>query len=182
MQIFGAIRSVQTLLHAEICSRNVWQDPVFQGFHIVPILGQVLAARQKCLEESQNLELFRLAAVLYISALRAPFGIDTTSTETLYASKIHTILLSLPSIEGTPPTMMAWVLSVAFTSNCDTDMKHYFGSTLRKLTASMHIADIEKLKNVLETVVWDEVLLASQSFSLLTLFLSKEGETAILTL
>jgi hypothetical protein len=177
--ICEAIRNVQALLHSEIRSRNVWQDATFHGFHIIPILGHVLAMRRQRPEAADNLntslELFRLAAVLYINAIRAPFGLDTLSAEPLYASKIQIILSSLYSIGNIPPSTLVWVLSVAFTSNCDNDVKHYFERTLVDLIVLLGITDFGKLREIITNFMWDEDLLASQSFSLRTLFISQVG-------
>jgi hypothetical protein len=175
--ICEALRNVQALLHTEIRSRNVWQDATFQGLQIVPILGQVLAMPRPRLDEPDTLniglELFRLATVLYISALRTPFGVDTLSAEPLYASKIQSILISLSTIEDIPPTMLVWVLSVAFTSNCESDVKNYFEARLVELIVVLGITGFKNLVELITSFIWDENLLASQTFSLCTLLNSQ---------
>lgn len=162
-------------------SRNVWQDSTFQGFYLIPILGQVLAMRHHDSDEtdrsSPTLELLRLAAVLYISALRAPFGVDTLSTELLYASKIQNILTSLSSVDDIPPALLAWVLSVGFTSDCDTDMKRYFENALVVLMKLLHVTDAEKWIEIITAFCWDEKLLVSQSILLRTIFASRDWGT-----
>jgi hypothetical protein len=174
--ICAAIRYVQSLLHTEMRRRKIWEDTVFQGLYIVPILGQVLAMRRQSIDDVEErnaiLELFRLAAVLYISALRTPFGVDTISTEPLYAAKLHSALISYSLVEGISSLVLVWVLSVAFTSNCEIDRKHCFKRELIGLLVTLDIANFQTLKETLTAVVWDEDLLASQSQCLQELFLS----------
>lgn len=169
-----AIRNVQSLLHTEMCHRNIWQDTVFQGLYIIPILGQVLAMRPQDTNEAREtnmiLEAFRLAAILYISALRAPFGVDTISVEPLYTTKLHSTLTSQSLVDCNPLKVLVWIFSVAFTSNCDTEQKHYFQKALESLLVTLEIVNFAELKEEIATVVWDEDLLASQSQSLQALF------------
>ena len=165
--ICAAIQNVQSLLHIEMCRRSIWKDSVFQGLYIIPILGRVLAMcrqnKDELGETNTELELFRLAAVLYISALRTPFGVDTISTEPLYASKLHDILISHSLVGEISTLVLVLVLSVAFASNCDTDRKHYFGRVLVDLLMTLDIATYPRLKESLTAVVWDENLLVTQS-------------------
>jgi hypothetical protein len=155
--------------------RNIWQDTIFQGLYITPILGQVLAMRPKDIDEAREtstiLEIFRLASVIYISALRTRFGVDTLSGEPLYAAKLHSTLTSQSLVGDIPSTMLAWILSVAFTSNCETERKHYFQKALKNLLVTLEIASFAELKEKISTVVWNEDLLVSQSQSLQELFI-----------
>lgn len=170
------IRNLQSLLHVEMRHRNIWQDTVFQGLYIIPILGRVLAMRTKVSDETRVTDtiadVFRLATVLYISAVRMRFGVDTLSGEPLYASKLQSTLASQSLVCKVPSPVLAWILSIAFTSNCDTEQKHFFQKALEDLTVVLEIASFARLKEIIKTVVWDEDLLVPQSQSLQVLFKS----------
>ena len=114
------LRLVQDIMRVESEQRNLWKDTIFPGLHISPILGDLLTSRplvDGVESASVVLEAFRLAAVLYVSNLRAKFGIDTLSAGPHYASKLR-VLLSLHLNQCAPPALLIWILSVAFSSQC----------------------------------------------------------------
>jgi hypothetical protein len=169
------IRNLQNLLHIEMRHRDIWRDTTFHGLYILPILGRVLAMRTKVVDETGGTEtigdVFRLATVLYVSAVRKRFGVDTLSGERLYASKLRSTLASQPLVCKLPPPVLAWILSIAFTSNCDTEQKRFFLEALKDLTVTLEIASIAGLKETIKTVVWDEDLLFHESQSLQAVFM-----------
>jgi hypothetical protein len=168
-----AIRQVQDIIRAEVQQQDIWQDTMFPGLHISPILGDLLAMRPADVDKEEHagkiLEAFRLAAILYVSALRARFGIDTLSGDPRYSWKLYS-LLSSSLLEEAPPVLLTWILSVAFTSQCLPEQRNRFAEVLQELLATMEITNFGYLKGSIEQIVWDEGILVSQSQSLRTLF------------
>jgi hypothetical protein len=116
-------------------------------------------------------DVVRLATVLYISAVRTRFGVDTLSGEPFYAAKLQNALASQSLVCTVPSPVLVWILSIAFTSNCDTEQKHFFRKALKDLTVTLEIASFANLKEIIKTIVWDEDLLVPQSQSLQALFI-----------
>jgi hypothetical protein len=82
---------------------------MFPGLYISPILGDLSGMRPAEVDEVEHagtiLEAFRLAAILYVNALRTRFGIDTLSRDPRYSSKLYSLLSSsLP--EEAPPMLL----------------------------------------------------------------------------
>jgi len=154
--------------------RDVWNDPIFQGMHIIPVLGQILALRPINSEGTEStcksLEAFRLAAILYISALRARFGVDTTSWEFLYAGKLRDILSSEWSDQNTSSSTIIWILALSYASQCKIEEKGFFWEALMGHTTTSNIVCYADLENKLKTIVWDADLLVDQSRTLRALF------------
>ena len=115
------------------------------------------------------LEAFRLAAILYVSALRARFGVDTLSGDPQYVMKLHG-LLSTSLIEEVPPVLLAWILSIAFTSPCPSGQRNWISNIFQALLVDMEITNFEQLRATIERVVWDEIFLDSRSRFLQALF------------
>ena len=162
---------VQDMMRTELRHRNLWQDTMFPGLHLSPILGELLALAIPHVDSSETgdvLEVFRISAILYISALRARFGIDTLSAVPHYVEKLYACLFS--SSSELPPSLLIWALSIAFTSHRHPDRTNWFGQVLRARSLSMGITNYEGLLTILAETVWDDELLPLQSQSLQSIF------------
>jgi hypothetical protein len=158
-------------MRAEVGRRNLWEDTIFPGLYISPILGDLLASRAEVDEadiDTVTLEAFRLAAVLYVSNLRAKFGIDTLSGGPLYITKLRALLSSPPIVREIQPMLLIWILSVAFTSQCLPAQSTWLSEIFTDILATKNITSFADLKATITQVVWDEDLLISQTQSLRT--------------
>jgi hypothetical protein len=174
-KIFGFcsdLKTVQGIMRAERMRRNLWKDTIFPGLHISPILGDLLAIRSEINEsnESENatvtLEAFRLAAILYVSNLRAKFGIDTLSGGPRYATKLRIILPSSSLAQGAPPLLLIWILSVAITSQCLPEQRLWFTEVFNDVLVAQNITSFPILLGMITNITWDEDLLMTETQSL----------------
>jgi hypothetical protein len=171
--ICDIVRDLQGKIRTEMQLCDVWQDTIFQGMHIIPILGKTLALHRIVTpvgnEINQLVEAFRLAAVLYISALRARFGVDTLLSEPLYAGKLHDLLVTGSLVRHVSSSLLPWILAVSYTSNCCTEQKISFRKALMELVIEPEAIDYFALRQKVSRVMWDEELLPVQSQILQTL-------------
>jgi hypothetical protein len=163
------VRAVQDLMRAESQQRNLWTDTIFPGYHISPILGDLLAFRPEVDETNiatVTLEAFRLAAILYISNLRAKFGIDTLSGDLLYVTKLYNLLSPLQFNQALPPMILIWILSVVVTSQCLPEHRKWCSDIWTEVVVSQNLLSFANLMSTIGQIVWDEELLSVETESL----------------
>ncbi|KAK4073217.1 transcriptional regulator family: Fungal Specific TF [Trichoderma aggressivum f. europaeum] len=125
VHIFDAIQQVNSILTSEANTRGdaFWRTVLFPGFHFAPILYDLLSlpreADSVATQFSKRRECFRLAGILYISEVRAKFGMDNTGA-TSYAYKL---LLALKSRDvlvswGSDNHFLLWSLVIGSVSLC----------------------------------------------------------------
>jgi hypothetical protein len=63
----------------ELTLRDLWDDGVFAGLHVVPILSKRLSIRPEVAERNPDFarqEACRIGAVLYLAGVRRRFGVN----------------------------------------------------------------------------------------------------------
>jgi hypothetical protein len=153
-------------MRAEMSQRDLWKDTIFPGFHISPILGDLLGVRIE--EDSTDifivtLKAFRLALILYVGNLRAKFGIDTLSAAPRYATKLGHLLSSSLLGRGVPPVYLIWIFSVVLSSQCPAESIVWLTETLKSVLVAEKIDTFEDLKSTITQTLWDEELLTTQT-------------------
>lgn len=170
-----ALRHLHDTIDVELHRQEFWQDTIFPGMHITPILGQLLAlgsiTSQRTDKTTIIVESFRLSAILYTCALRARFGVDTVHLEPVYARKLHLILISQWSGHDISSTLFGWILAIAYTSICGIEQKTFFRRALLDHMKTLAIVDYTEFEKRLESIVWDNNLRPAQSHALRQLFI-----------
>ncbi|UKZ81556.1 hypothetical protein TrVFT333_009328 [Trichoderma virens FT-333] len=125
IHIFDAIQQVNSIINSEanLLGEAFWRTVLFPGFHLAPILHDLLSlprdAGSLATQFSKRRECFRLAGILYISEVRAKFGMDNTGA-TSYAYKL---LLALKNRDvlvswGFDNRFLLWSLTIGSVSLC----------------------------------------------------------------
>lgn len=178
-QISLAIQKLQEMMHAEVLIRDIWKDPMFQGMHLVPIIAQLLALNSLPSRSNEcantHLEAFRLSAILYMSALRAQFGVDTFSSNHLYVTKLRALFASDRMDTVNDTNLRIWILAIAYTSSNNGEEVSFFRQALLHSLESLVIASYERVTEILKSIVWDEEFLAFQAQSLRQLMVWKRS-------
>lgn len=95
--IFEAIQQVNSLINTEAHVQGdvFWQTVLFPGFHLAPILYDLLSLPRvthgMADKFSMRRECFRLAGILYISEVRAKFGMDNTGAISFAQKLLYTL-------------------------------------------------------------------------------------------
>jgi len=162
-RLCSEIKQVQDVMRVEISQRNLWNDTMFRGLYIFPIMGDLLATRAEIdSDETVKLEAFRLAAILYVNNLRAKFGVDTLTGDPLYADKLQELLSTSSFMRESPSTLLIWVLSVPVSSQYIPDQRDWFIERFNEISVRENIGSYHDLIDILTQVVWDESLLDIQ--------------------
>ena len=159
---------VRIRAHREI--KDVWHDSTFQGLHISPILGALLTCQPPpALADAgrRGTELFRLAAIVYLSGIRARFGFDTGYQTSLYSCKLLALLPSLTDddvITMRSHGYLLWALTVPAVSRClPPDVRP---EILHNLAHEMRTASLSTFQAVLaslQQLAWDEEILDTET-------------------
>ncbi|KAF2095416.1 hypothetical protein NA57DRAFT_79143 [Rhizodiscina lignyota] len=160
------LQEVQDIMRAERRKRHLWDDPLFPGFHLSPVLGDLLAMRVEVDYEdiaSVMLEAFRLAAILYVSSLRAKFGVDTLSADPVYGAKLRTLLMFSSLRQEAPPRLLVWILSTASSAEHIPAERNWFAEISREVLAAENIVSFEALLAIISQLVWAEDFLVYQT-------------------
>lgn len=123
--IFEALQQVNSLINAEAYALGdaFWQTVLFPGFHLAPILYDLLSLPRithgMASKFSMRRECFRLAAILYISEVRAKFGMDNIGA-TSYAQKLLRSLKSPEMLSSweSDNIFLIWSLTIGSVSLC----------------------------------------------------------------
>jgi hypothetical protein len=175
---YKATKVIQNMMLNEISQRNLWRDPLFPAVHLTPLLGELLDTRNLIDDFSgspNGFEVFRSATLLYVSALRARFGIDTMTGDNVYSTKIQRLVSIQDSQNGLSVQFQVWILCVAYTScSCSHYQKPWFENLLKHKFQVISINGPEKLLEMLEEMIWDKILLKKQTTELIAMFLNNE--------
>ncbi|KAL7917854.1 hypothetical protein ACQKWADRAFT_305755 [Trichoderma austrokoningii] len=123
--IFETIQQVNSLINSEAqaLGEAFWQTVLFPGFQLAPILYDLLSLPRvthgMANKFSMRRECFRLAGILYVSEVRAKFGMDNTGA-TSFAQKLLSNLKS-PDMLGSWDSdnfFLIWSLTIGSVSLC----------------------------------------------------------------
>ncbi|PON24486.1 hypothetical protein TGAM01_v206818 [Trichoderma gamsii] len=123
--IFEALQQVNSLINTEAHAKGdvFWQTVLFPGFHLAPILYDLLSlprvTHDMANKFSMRRECFRLAGILYISEVRAKFGMDNTGAIS-FAQKLLYTLKSLDMLSSweSDNFFLIWSLTIGSVSLC----------------------------------------------------------------
>ncbi|KAL7934760.1 hypothetical protein V8C35DRAFT_301779 [Trichoderma chlorosporum] len=125
VHIFDAIQRVNTIIDSEAnaLGDTFWRTVLFPGFHFAPILYDLLSLPRdtdgSTTQFSKRRECFRLAGILYISEIRAKFGMDNTGA-TSYAYKLLSVLKTRDMLVSweSDNHFLLWTLVIGSVSLC----------------------------------------------------------------
>jgi hypothetical protein len=125
VHIFDSIQQVTSIVNSEAETQGhaFWLTVLFPGFHFAPILHDLLSLPRDptgiASRFSKRRECFRLASILYISEIRAKFGMDNTGA-TSFAYKLLRLLKSREMLVswGSDNFYLLWALMIGSVSLC----------------------------------------------------------------
>jgi hypothetical protein len=116
--------------------------------------------------EKQMIEAFRLAAIIYISNLRARFGIDVSSQTLLYSQKLSVILQGYDSKAPTQAehNLRLWCQTVGATSRCLPDAERtLFIRQCSEALVEDFDTTMDSFLGQMKQFAWDEEILDIES-------------------
>ncbi|KAL7947636.1 hypothetical protein V8C42DRAFT_318341 [Trichoderma barbatum] len=125
VHIFDAIQQVNAIINSEAdaLGNAFWRTVLFPGFHLGPILYDLLSLPRDTdgltSQFSKRRECFRLAGILYISEIRSKFGMDNTGAMS-YANKLSLAFKDRDMLVswGCDNRFFLWSLTIGSVSLC----------------------------------------------------------------
>jgi hypothetical protein len=138
----------------ELTSRNLWDDGVFAGLYIVPILSKLLSIHPPAIPYDPALarqESCRIGAMLYLADLRRRFGVNLP-TDT-YILKLKDVIIAQGGLGGTDLVLL-WVLVVGGVLSFGHEEHGWFVETVAGLVVCQGYSMWEELMAVVCVVLW----------------------------
>jgi hypothetical protein len=163
IRVCQRIKELHGIMIAELSVRNLWIDVIFPGFHLSPVLHDLLSVPRGTTYDSLKVrmrECFRLAAIIYVTELRGKFGIDTVPGR-LYGSKLRVMLNSTNmAIDWDSSNIyLIWILTVGACSSCVEDQRDWFVGSLSAMAQLTGMTGLHDLEAAVTGFLWcDEAL------------------------
>ena len=118
IEIFQDISHLNTTIIVECESRPLWQDAMFPGMNVIPLIYRLLIlprtdpSRERLASAQIIQEACRLAALLYLGEIRRCFGIAQIPSS-LYVRKLYVLLVESQLLDWDPYNVVyLWVLLI----------------------------------------------------------------------
>jgi hypothetical protein len=159
--VCGRLRQLNEIIAAELLAQDLWRDDLFAVFHLTPTFHELFSMVHGSVHDSYQIrqkECFRLAAILYVTNLRAKFDFEP-GAGMLYGTKLQAMLDTqdiMPSWDGSS-YLLIWILTVASCSEClFDDLRHYFVLRLSESVLSAGISTFQDLVTLVKGVTWSD--------------------------
>jgi hypothetical protein len=155
--VMRAFQAVNKLIADELAKRNLWQDGLFCGLRMVPVLHRLLTARRRHPLNSPALlieEACRLGGLLYFSAIRIRFGVPLPPDACLKRLKVVLTKINEPAWDA-DPEILAWLLLVGAIQSLKLQEEHdYFVEALAKHAFDSRLEHWGGLMPLVREVAW----------------------------
>ncbi|KAH7369531.1 hypothetical protein BKA65DRAFT_718 [Rhexocercosporidium sp. MPI-PUGE-AT-0058] len=164
------------LLAHELEIRDLWDDGVFAGLHVVPVISKFLSVPPNAIEEDPAMtkqEACRLAALLYLAGVRQRFGVDLQTDR--YTSKLKQCLQSL-NWDG-DDVVLLWLLFLGGVKRSSKETHDWFVSVMADLIVSLKYNFWDEVMAALKQGLWVDGLFGVDREKFRTEITSKLWET-----
>jgi len=152
--------AINHLIVSELQTRDLWDDGVFGGLHVLPILHELLSSESNSTFVSAfgRQEMCRLGAILYLAAIRQRFRINLVRG--VYISRLKTLIATADElgIDQHGPLFL-WCLLIAGASTKISEEREWFIAKLVEIITRMGLCSWERVLTVLKEVLWIDRLL-----------------------
>ena len=162
------MRQANTLIdtYSIVHGDDLWHDVLFSHFHLTPALHDLLSMPRCSSQDdvhTRRREVFRLAAIIYLTELRKRFGIDDAPA-IIYDTKLTMVLVTLDMAEswGKSNIFLIWSLVVA--ASCSCIHREFRPLHLQRLTTALRttgVKDFDELWAMVCNFMWSEAAMAT---------------------
>jgi hypothetical protein len=149
---------------SELAVRDLWDDGVFAGLHVVPLMSQLLSIRYDTSGSDptfERQESCRIGALLYLAGIRGRFGVNLTTGVYIPKLKDAIIAQGSSSLEITDPILL-WVLFIGCVQSIRHAEHRWFVSATADLIMGLQWSMWEDLMASVRGVLWIEGILQIQ--------------------
>ena len=146
---------------SELAVRDLWDDGVFAGLHVVPLLSKLLSIRYETLGSTPPFarqEACRIGALLYLAGIRHRFGVGLKAG--VYIPKLKDVIIAQDgsNLETTDPILL-WVLFLGGVQSLRHAEHKWYISAIADLIVRRQWSMWEQLMAIVHQVLWVEGIL-----------------------
>jgi hypothetical protein len=141
---------------SELTVRDLWDDGVFAGLHVVPVLGKLLSIRYEAVDLNPALarqEACRIGAILYLAGVRHRFGVNLAKD--IYIPKLKEFIIAQDGLisENVDPILL-WVLVIGGMQSFMHEEHKWYVSATANLIVRKQLNMWEELMAIMYEVLW----------------------------
>jgi hypothetical protein len=149
---------------SELIVRDFWDDSIFAGLHIVPVLSKLLSIRYEAVEcdpAFAKQEACRVGAILYLAGIRRRFGWNLATN--IYIPKLKDSIIAQDdsNLEKTD-LILLWVLMIGGVQSFMHEEHKWFVSATANLLVHNRYRMWEEVMPVLYRVLWIDGILETE--------------------
>lgn len=149
---------------SELTVRNLWDDGVFAGLNVVPVLSKLLSIRYEtaeCDPPFVRQEACRIGAILYLAGIRRRFGVNLAKN--VYISKLKDSIIAQDdsNLEKTDPILL-WVLMIGGVQSFMHEEHKWFVSATANLVVHKRYRMWGELMAVVCEILWIDGILEAE--------------------
>jgi hypothetical protein len=146
---------------SELATRDLWDDGVFAGLYILPVLAKFLSIRPDINGYSPALarqESCRIGALLYLAGIRHRFGVQFSAH--IYIPKLKQAIISQAgsNAEEISP-LIVWLLVLGGTQSFMNEDHKWFVQATAALVQRLQLSTWDGLMDTVRMVSWIEGIL-----------------------
>ncbi|MAD86734.1 MAG: hypothetical protein CL912_27570 [Deltaproteobacteria bacterium] len=145
----------------EMSVRDIWDDGVFAGLYVVPVISKFLSIPHNIINQNPVLlrqEMCRLGALLYLAGIRQRFGVELHLE--IYVSKLK-LVLAIPT-QDHDVLLSLWLLVLGGVQSFLSEHHGWFVSATADLITRLQYSFWDEVMVALNQVVWIEGLLGAE--------------------
>jgi hypothetical protein len=148
----------------ELAVRNLWDDGVFAGLHVVPLLAKLLSFRHDAVEGNPALakeESCRIAALIYLGGIRQRFGVPLTPD--VFIPKLMQAIISMD--KSNPEAMkyfLLWLLMVGGLQSMNHEDHRFFVGAIAGAMMRLRCSTWDELMVAIRKVSWVDGILGPE--------------------
>ena len=146
---------------SELAIRDLWDDGVFAGLHVMPLISKLLSFRHDTHEYILTFarqESCRIGALLYLSGVRCRYGVSLSTA--VYIPKLKDVIITQDnsSFDPTDPVLL-WVVFIGGVKSLVHAEHNWFVSTAAQIIVRQQWTLWDELMAVIREVLWIEGVL-----------------------
>jgi len=146
---------------SELAVRDLWDDGVFAGLHVVPLVSKLLSIRYETVRHNpafSRQESCKIGAILYLAGIRRRFGVNLATG--IYIPKLKDAIVGqeCSNLEEINPILL-WILLIGGVQSLIHAEHKWFISTTADLVVRWQFSTWEELMDIVRGVLWIEGIL-----------------------
>jgi hypothetical protein len=148
----------------ELAFRDLWDDGVFAGLHVVPLLDKFLSFRHNNVEDDSAVareECCRIAALIYLGSIRQRFGVQLTPD--IFIPKLKQGIVCMD--KSTPEeikNLLLWLLLLGGAQSIHHEDHDFFVGAIAGAMMRLKCTSWDELMTAVHKVSWVDGILKAE--------------------